>query len=258
MEVLINGQVIKEYFSNNKVFVEGRNGSSFSIRLRNNSSEQVLFVPTVDGLSVMDGKEGSFDSRGYIVNAYSLVTIDGWRLNEEEVAMFYFSSPEDSYRKRKRMGNNIGSIAVAVFREKEKKVMNYPYFSLPYQDFSDYTSLSFPKEKNAINKAFGQQTLFDSNSKTYDVSASNTCSSFFSNQESVSQEIGTGFGGTKMSRVLTISFDKENMPDAILEVFYNSRKQLEKLGINFNKPIVFISEPNSFPNEKGYCERPRR
>ncbi len=271
MEVLINGSPVKEYLSNGKIFIEGRKGSVFSLRLRNNSSERVLFVPTVDGLSVMDGKEGSFDSRGYIVNGYNSVTIDGWRLSNQEVAEFYFSSPEDSYRKRKGMGNNLGSIAVAVFREKAKETTNWPKWQpmpfpeYPYPEYPDYPKKNvpdFPERRpwfGSLDKKIGEQHPFDSNEKngTIELSAMN-CAQCFDSMRSVSQEIGTGFGETKRSEVITVSFDKEKEPDAILEVFYNSRKQLEKMGIEFNKPALIVSEPNSFPAERGYCERPSK
>jgi len=259
MEVLINGNPVKEYLSNGKIFVEGRKGSVFSLRLRNNSSERVLFVPTVDGLSVMDGKEGSFDSRGYIVNGYDSITIDGWRLSNREVAEFYFSSPEDSYRKRKGMGNNLGSIAVAVFREKEKKCLHWLQETLPFPEWPKYVpDETYPKRYPDPNKYFCGQQPFDSNEKDgrIELSAMN-CSQCFS-MRSVSQEIGTGFGDSKRSEVITISFDRENEPDAVLEIFYNSRKQLEKIGIEFNRPALRVSEPNSFPAERGYCERPNR
>jgi len=93
-----------------KIYIEGRIGTRFSIRMRNNSYSRKLFVPTIDGLSIMDGKEGDFNSRGYIIPGYSSITIEGWRTSDKDVASFYFSSPNDSYRKKMNMGNNLGVI----------------------------------------------------------------------------------------------------------------------------------------------------
>ena len=70
------------------------------------------------------------------------------------------------------------------------------------------------------------------------------------------QDVGTGFGQTKRSEVTSVYFDREEKPDTVLEIFYNSRKQLSKIGVDFNRQRHSISEPNSFPNESGYCERP--
>ena len=120
MEVFVHGKPIKEYIHQNKIYIEGRKNSAFSIKLRNNSSEKALFVLTIDGLSVLDGKDASFDSRGYIINGYDSMTVNGWRMNDNEVAQFFFSSPDESYRKRMSKGNNLGVIGLAVFTEKEK------------------------------------------------------------------------------------------------------------------------------------------
>lgn len=253
VEILVNGRPLKEYSFNHKIFIEGRKDSVFSIRLRNNSSERVLFVPTVDGLSVMDGKDGSFDSRGYIVDAFNSITIDGWRLSNNEVAEFYFSSPEDSYRKRKGMGNNLGSIAIAVFREKEKKTyIHWPSITYPIDDL--------PKPQKPWKEPnVGSQYTFESGS--IELSSMNQSNCFYATSATsarAAQDLGTGFGETKRSEVTSVSFDREYQPDVVLEMFYNSRKQLEKIGIDFDRQSLYISETNSFPNEKGFCERPSR
>jgi len=105
VEVLVNGRPVKEYSHEFRTYIEGKQKTTFSLRLKNNSSVRKLFVPSIDGLSVMDGKECSFDSSGYIVGPYSSITIDGWRTSDSEVAQFYFSDAKSSYRKR--MGKEI-------------------------------------------------------------------------------------------------------------------------------------------------------
>ena len=77
LEVLINGKAAKEYGHDGKFYIEGREGTRFSIRIKNNSYARKLFVPTIDGLSVMNGEEGDFESSGYIVQGYGSITIDG-------------------------------------------------------------------------------------------------------------------------------------------------------------------------------------
>ncbi|MCP6727310.1 MAG: hypothetical protein KJI69_04860 [Patescibacteria group bacterium] len=267
MEILINGRSVKEYFHNYKTYIEGRKGSVFSIRLRNNSSEKTLFVPTVDGLSTIDGKDGEFDSRGYILDANSSMKIDGWRLNDDEVAEFYFSTVEDSYRKRKNKGSNVGSIAVAIFREKEKKHFCWPNLTniepiKPYDPIFpkqpwikpfDDEPYPFPRVycKDDVNVMRASGSAMYSGASVSDDTNFTT-----SSMKNSSQDMGTGFGQTKRSEVVSVYFDREEKPDTVLEVFYNSRKQLSNIGVDFNRQRHSISEPNSFPNESGYCERP--
>ncbi len=268
-EILINGRPVKEYFHNHRTYIEGREGSIFSIRLRNNSSEKASFVTTVDGLSVIDGKDGSYNSRGYILDANSTMKIDGWRMNDNEVAEFYFSSVGDSYRKRKGEGNNVGSIAVAVFREKEK-IDLFPLIDdrgkIPYVPYIPHEPLPIkPREPwtphNPWEKTYGKDTAHTNKvNDTFTLeNAVPTSSSMCAllTKERSSQDVGTGFGQTKHSEVIIVEFDRESNPDAVLELFYNSRKQLSRIGVDINRQRYSISEPNSFPNENGYCKRPR-
>ena len=120
VEVLVNGKPAKEYAHSGKVYIEGRKGTHFSIRIRNNSYSRKLFIPTIDGLSVMNGETGDFNSSGYIVSSHDSITIDGWRTSDKEVAEFFFSSPEGSYAKKIKNGDNLGVIGVAVFEEETK------------------------------------------------------------------------------------------------------------------------------------------
>ena len=260
MEIRINGNSVKEYFHNHKTYIEGRKGSVFSIKLRNNSSERALFVPTVDGLSAIDGKDGSFDSRGYILDAHSSMNVDGWRLNDNEIAEFYFSTVEDSYRKRKNKGKNVGSIAVAVFREKEKNNFCYPSVTIPpYKPIEPYVphTPAFPHQpwkKPFEDELYPTPRIYNGTNMLRASGTNDMCCT--SSMQNCSQDVGTGFGQTKASEVISVDFDRENKYDTVLEVFYNSRKQLSKIGVDFNRRRYLISEPNSFPNERGYCERP--
>ena len=248
MEVFVHGKHIKEYIHQNKTYVEGRKNSTFSIKLRNNSSEKALFVLTIDGLSVIDGKDASFDSRGYIINGYDSMIVNGWRVNDNEVAQFFFSSPDESYRKRMSKGNNLGVIGLAVFTEKEKyqptiikeyipyypaypRYPNYPYTPVyPYWGTTSYT-------------ATGANTT------------NNTDCSYYASQEN--QNLGTGWGKKESSKVVSTNFDRKEKPNTIFEIFYNTREQLEKIGINFTRRQVAISTPRAFPREQTeYCEQP--
>ena len=244
-EVYINGHPAKEYYQNGTTYIEGREGTKFSLRFKNNSWSKVLFVPTIDGLSVMDGKEGSFDSRGYIVNAYDSLTIEGWRTSNESVAEFFFSSPKGSYAKKMNKGGNLGVIGGAVFTEKFNHHFTGPSSGtsgglFQYGNFPDYTVTT----SSAIGTGVS----------TYTCKGSNATNSINTSCYSAASNLGTGFGQDKPSSVTTVSFNKEDSPAAVFTIYYNTRQILEKLGITFTKPIYIT--PNPFPNEEGFCKRP--
>jgi hypothetical protein len=268
VEILINGKPAKEFFHDGKTYIEGREGTRFSIKLRNNSYSRKLFVPTIDGLSVMNGEEGSYKSSGYIVQGYSSITIDGWRTSDKEVAEFYFSSPEGSYRKKMDKGNNLGLIGVAVFDEVYHAPIYtytqcycphcYPTITVnPFQGTgtcTNYLDLSTPTSGISGDnlKMFSVQS-----GNNYNLSAKNTdqvmsvtnCSG-----SAPSQALGTGFGEQKHSEVTSVEFERKSYTDAVFEIYYNTREELEKTGICFKKEPLYVA-PQAFPGN--YCKPPK-
>ena len=245
-EVLVHGSSVKEYYHRGSTYIEGKEGTNFSLRMRNNTGSRVLFVPTVDGLSILNGKHGSFGSRGYIVRAYDSLTIDGWRTSDDNIAEFFFSSPIQSYAKKIHKGNNLGVIGCVVCKEKYQPV----YFP--------------PAWAGSVGN--GSTTGTQNINTTYSMtSASQQMTTAFSamncSNNSASASLGTGFGQDKYSPVTSVDFDKEVAPSEIFNIFYNTRAALQSMGIEFNKPI-YISKsnkhtgPSAFPNEEGYCPRP--
>src|SRR3990167_2472156 len=285
-EVLVHGASTKEYYHEGRNYIEGKEGSRFSLSMRNNSSNRALFVPTVDGLSIMNGKEASYKSRGYIVNGHDSLTIDGWRTSDDKVAEFYFSSPKESYAKKIDKGGNLGVIGCAIFKEKEKvrviekiirekEYIPYPVWPKPYWNGADPWS---PKwglvtTDSDPNSSMIYTLTAGSSGASGSISQNTASCSFLSasggNKNSLgdagkssegirsmkaSVGLGTGFGEDKYSPVVTVEFDKEGSPTEVFTLYYNTRENLEELGVEFRKPIYVA--PSAFPNEDGYCERP--
>lgn len=95
----------------------GRDGEAYRIGVENHSDARLEVVASVDGLDVIDGDDAGFHKRGYIVDAFSSVVIDGWRTSGQSVAAFRFSSIDDSYADRTGRPRNIGVVGAAFFRE---------------------------------------------------------------------------------------------------------------------------------------------
>lgn len=254
VEVLVNGKPLKEYAYDSKLFVEGRKGTTFSLRIRNNSYQRKLFVPSVDGLSVMDGKPASHSSNGYIVPAHGAITIDGWRKSDDAVASFYFTGSDDSYGARIGKGGNLGVVGVVVFDEKEKP-NTYTTICLCGQH---WCSRCYPYWPNGIVPrspwyGIGSGTTIHLNASTTNASFSTTSVTPTSaSMRGVSQDVGTGWGEEKLSQVRTVEFERGNLT-ATFEIFYNTREQLEALGVDFNIQPLYVS-PQAFPGQ--YCPPP--
>ncbi|MBI2892871.1 MAG: hypothetical protein HYY06_04915 [Deltaproteobacteria bacterium] len=100
-----------------RVYIVGEAGRRYSIAVRNNGPRRYEIVASVDGLDVMDGRDASFDKRGYIVAPHQSFTIEGFRTSESQVAAFRFGSVRDSYAARTGSARNVGVIGVALFSE---------------------------------------------------------------------------------------------------------------------------------------------
>lgn len=97
LEVLINGRPAKEYYKDGRAFIEGREGTQYTLKLRNNSHKRILSVFSVDGIEVIEGKVATEFKGGYIVNPYSSIEVKGYRIDEASVASFIFAKTHKSY-----------------------------------------------------------------------------------------------------------------------------------------------------------------
>ena len=100
-----------------KRYAIGNAGQRYRLGIENHSSERFEVVASVDGLDVIDGDDAGFHKRGYILDPFSSLTIDGWRTSHDTVAAFRFGSIEDSYAERRGKGRNVGVIGAAFFHE---------------------------------------------------------------------------------------------------------------------------------------------
>lgn len=103
----------------NRRFVEGSHGSTYSIVLHNRCKADLQVVLSVDGLDVIDGKPASVTKRGYVVPAGKTLEVKGYRTGYGSVAAFQFSSVSGSYANLSRGDTrNVGVIGLAVYTPK--------------------------------------------------------------------------------------------------------------------------------------------
>ena len=280
LNIVIKNKNLEKYYNKGKTYIEGRKGSEFSIELKNNSSKKVLMIPSVDGLSVIEGTPASENSKGYLVAAHSKVVIPGWSLNDDAVAKFTFSDKKESYAANHQdhaSDLNQGVIGCIAWSEKETKKVDWsfhynppPYIPTFWKSPYDYNKQPFNGEPyfgsgvgignsggimrssmvNAVNNVATSYsvTLGSSTNSTDTISA--TACSF----EQPKFELGTEFGKETEFKVQTATFDKDKVVETLV-VYYDSKKGLEKRGIVFAKPIVEKQEPNPFPASVG-CKPP--
>lgn len=113
-----SGSALPTFAADGRSYVLGSDGARYTIRIQNQSGARFEAVASVDGLDVIDGEPGSFEKRGYLVQPWSTLEIDGFRRSQDAVAAFRFGSVKDSYAAKRGNDRNVGVIGVAVFQER--------------------------------------------------------------------------------------------------------------------------------------------
>jgi hypothetical protein len=113
-----NGSPLPTFATGRDNLAQGEVGERYMIELVNQSSSRFEAVVTVDGLDVMDGRPGALSKRGYLLQPFATVDIDGFRQSMDQVAAFRFGSVRGSYAAQKGNDRNVGVIGVALFAER--------------------------------------------------------------------------------------------------------------------------------------------
>ena len=263
LSVVINGHhQAAEYVSpmDRQTYIEGREGSEFVLKFTNNNSFRVLMIPSVDGLSIMDGKPASEDSGGYVVEANSTLTIPGWMLDGDTAAKFFFAGEKGgSYSEQSGHGSvNKGVIGVMVFKEKYQRPT--PVFrsgfargatkglsSEMFGSASATLSSSAPMWSNASVNA----TSFTADNAR-GIAPSHENTSFTAEPET---QLGTGFGAKTTFATTEVKFEKGDMI-AMMILYYKDRRGLKKVGIELDNRGNMQTRPNPFPASTPGCQPP--
>lgn len=111
------GRVLHGLQAGGRTLVTGTAGQRYNIVIQNRTNGRFEIVASVDGLDVIDGRPADVNKRGYILEPYGRLVIDGFRRSDNYVAAFRFGSVRNSYAARTGRGRNVGVVGVALFDE---------------------------------------------------------------------------------------------------------------------------------------------
>jgi hypothetical protein len=123
VQLLVDGRPTSLYDSpqgDRRHYFEAIAGGRYSVVLRNNSSQRVGVLISVDGLNVVNGERTSLASTEpmYVLGPWQSTTINGWRTSLDAVRRFVFVDEQRSYAERTGQANgDMGWIRVLAFRE---------------------------------------------------------------------------------------------------------------------------------------------
>jgi len=197
-----------------QTFVAGERGERYSLAVTNNSARRIEIVVTVDGRDVVSGKRGDFrKQRGYVIDPFRTVTIDGFRQSLASVATFRFSGVADSYAARRGSARSVGVIGVAAFEEKVRPPMRHK---------DRHRRHSAPSSAEAGKSA---------------------------GRSAPRQDLGTEYGESRRSDVREVSFVRANSgtPSFRTAVFYDSERGLAARGITMQPQPIELEHRDPWP-----------
>ncbi len=114
-----SGRFMSGFRAGNDNYISARSGTRYTIFIKNHTPGRIEAVVSVDGLDVIDGKSASPHKRGYLLDPFGDLEIEGFRTSTNNVAAFRFGAVEKSYAARKHgETRNVGVVGVAVFHER--------------------------------------------------------------------------------------------------------------------------------------------
>jgi hypothetical protein len=238
VSVRVNGCTLREFSHEGDIWIEGRKGSKYRIRVANNSAKRILAVVSVDGLSIMTGKAASKNAGGYIINPFGHIDIPGWRLDDSKIAEFEFSKSVKSYAAKTDRPANIGIIGCAVVEEYKSEVKHRIEISnadMPIITESGSTSRTISSTKDPF------ATTLDRFAYSATPNIANVPS------------LGTEFGNKASHAVRHVPFTRSDDPPTVLKIRYADRDELKRRGIDIDPRPTIGPEP--FPADIG-CTPP--
>jgi hypothetical protein len=260
---------LSSYWHQGVSYVEGRMGERYNIRLTNHSGARVEAVVTVDGRDVLSGDLGDYRKhRGYVLEPYASVTIEGFRQSLDYVAAFRFADVRSSYSSLRGTPQHVGVIGVATFKEQQARRWGRapqpvappprPYYE-PYGGARDERSRGdAPAAESAPQASAPARKSSADESVGYGGSASFA-------PPPRGNRLGTEYGETTYSSVREVSFKRDNprRPDGVITMYYDSREGLRARGVPVDPPPppVYYNppyNPQPFPDSRFAPPPPRR
>jgi hypothetical protein len=229
------GAPLRTFSFRGRTYVLGERGQRYLLRIRNGSARRIEVVASVDGRDVVDGTPAAWAKRGYLVEAYGEVTVDGFRLSRAEVAAFRFAPVADSYAARMGDALDVGVIGVAVFPEAQRRPIEVPSPRWPPPDDARGQGSVGRSEEEARRDAGAARKAAPSDALSDAQGPAASSSSPAERRERPG--LGTEFGERHDSQVQEREFERASArPAAGLAVRYDDRRGLLALGVEVDGP----------------------
>jgi hypothetical protein len=234
VEIFIDGRSAPEFAHAGVTYIEALKGREYAIRLTNPFGVRVAVALSVDGLNTIDARHTeAYAARKWVLGPYESVTIRGWQTNSRQARRFFFTTEEESYGNWLNKKENLGIISAVFFREKPQ------WLEQPPQPLTSIPQPGRARTDKQSNEA-----------RSAEASAAPTKDEF----------AATGIGRNIQNDVRWISMDLESSPAATVNVRYEFRPILTRLGIfppTLDENLIYRRQHARGFKDTGYCPDPR-
>lgn len=208
LEILVNGQPLRELAARNSTYVEAVKNAEYSLRLRNRTDRRMAVALAVDGLNTIDAKTGSASKASkWVLDPWETVTIEGWQIGPDAARRFFFTSEDKSYGAWLGKTSKLGVIEAVAYREYLPPPPPQPVLEREKKESGRSRSYD-----SAAPQAVGKSAPAPADSLDDDMAA-------------------TGIGRKIDNRVTRVNMRLDPRPAAHLRLRYEYREQLVQLGV---------------------------
>jgi len=240
IQVIVDGRPVPEYRGSGIRYIEALKGKEYAIRLHNPLDVRVAVALSVDGLNTIDARRTTAaTARKWVIGPHETITISGWQTSMAQARRFFFTSEERSYAQRLGQPENLGVISAVFFRERPP----VSFVSLAPIQGGDEGRPQAPPPASAPAGAAGRN-------------AAGAAAKAESAPAARDEFAATGIGGRTDHRVEVVHLDLEESPVTTVDIRYEYRAQLARLGVVPDGPDPadpLTRRQNARGFDKGFC-----
>ena len=203
VDILVNGVPQPRFVHEGRLYVEALKGREYAIRIRNPYGVRAAVALSVDGLNTIDARQTTAaDARKWVLAPYETVTISGWQTSQTEARRFEFTTEARSYGQALGKTANLGVISAVFFKERVATVSRDANEQERGRADAPRPAASARQESAAAGDA-----------------------------KAVDEYAATGMGRPTGHAVTQVWLDLEATPAQTVNIRYEFRPQLVRLGI---------------------------
>jgi hypothetical protein len=219
VEILVDGVPQPHYAHRGRLYVEAWKGREYAIRLHNPYAVRVAVALSVDGLNTIDARETTaVGARKWVLGPYQTVTISGWQTSQTEARRFEFTTEAQSYGQALGKTANLGTISAAFFRERAPEIASDA--SNEVHESLRRAERSAPAEQQAAPEAAPPAQ-----------DAASAAGETRQARKVPEEYAATGMGRRTDHAITQVWLDVEDAPAETVDVRYEFRPQLVRLGV---------------------------